>query len=541
MSQNKAQSAAAVAESIVELSDVAPVEQPVQLQAFFLCPRFIPAQTLRKRLEGQKDLCKVTASDDPTSVLESVKNAEGVIIYHLPSSAAMQGLITFVSQISAPLTSGNVAIIVVSRTHVQQLKSFLSRFQKAVVFPTTVLLSDLEKQVLDILRSKSDSGIDLSQAADSDEIKLSRGTAAEKGTYVLKGKAAKSNMAAEDRTTTESHSAVQSQAEFKWGAKSNSNGESDESFPELHPASMPENDEQKNQQTSGALEINREPKAENQRNPRSERTPPGQRASNTAGGPTNSRLPIFQNKLFKSVDAIEERTLLLEDCIDSKASVTVAHLDCKTRVAAQFYGVDPGDHVLRCQLKGTPEALQAFIEQRDAGEHMIFSASLRQSRLFMASTQMMWVDKTPTLLELPIPDEMFMVQRRDNFRLVLFPDSSNLANARIGKTDGPTVEFPIYDVSKGGVGLLVPPDDARAFQRGDLIFNMNFQLEDVVVQCGRLAVRHLTPIQIGNEKPLVRVGLKFEKLNAAMLTSLGSFIEKNSMAYFTSYLIGQKK
>lgn len=539
MAQNTAQKE----QPKVDQNDPVPVEPSNQVQVYFLCSRFVPAQTLRKRLEAQKELCQIHAADDPDSILHAASTENALIVYHITSALEVQSLAKFIGQLSEPLSSSRLAIVVISRTHVQQLKSFLSRYPKAFVLPTTVLLADLEKQVQDIIRAKVDAPVALGQSQDSDDIVLSNGTAAEKSTFVLKGLAAKKHSATEDRKAEEMLAATQSQPQLKWGANEwgKDKVQQDDVGLSARAAAAAEKaiaDQARVTSASAATEAASKMSPAAARPERQKKSPLSPVAAATDA--KFARPSIFQNKLFGSVKTPLERTTLLKDCVDSKAPVIMAQLDCEVKIAGRFYSVDKDGKKMRCQLKSSPEVLRDFRETHVDGQPLIFSASLRQSRLFMASAEVKWLETSPSLIELAVPEEMFVVQRRDSFRLVLFPDATNLASAWLSASARKQIEMPLYDVSQGGVGLLATADEARWFKRGDIITGLTFQLEDVVVHCERLITCHVTPMPIGNSAPLFRVGFKFEKLKPQLHSQLGEFIERNSMAYFTSYLVGKK-
>lgn len=127
-----------------------------------------------------------------------------------------------------------------------------------------------------------------------------------------------------------------------------------------------------------------------------------------------------------------------------------------------------------------------------------------------------------------MPETVLRLQRREFFRLstpvanpvtmstaLRCPDASRLA-----------IELPLTDISGGGVGLLVTPEQALLFKRGDTLGECKITLPDEGLLIATLCVRNLIEITTRNGSHLFRVGCEFVDLSAARLSLVQRYITR---------------
>lgn len=127
-----------------------------------------------------------------------------------------------------------------------------------------------------------------------------------------------------------------------------------------------------------------------------------------------------------------------------------------------------------------------------------------------------------------LPDALLRLQRREFFRL-----STPLANPvrlsttlRCADASALCIELPLMDISGGGIGLLVSPDQAPLFQRDDTLKDCKIMLPDEGLLVATLCVRSLTEVTSRSGAQLFRVGCEFVELPPARLTLVQRYITR---------------
>lgn len=127
-----------------------------------------------------------------------------------------------------------------------------------------------------------------------------------------------------------------------------------------------------------------------------------------------------------------------------------------------------------------------------------------------------------------VPETLLRLQRREFFRL-----STPIANpvklkAMVRRNDNSAhhVELPLVDVSGGGVGLMVTPEQAQFFQKGDTLRDCKVMLPNEGLLVATLSVRTLFSVTTRNGSRLVRLGCEFVDLPALRLTMLQRYITR---------------
>ena len=127
-----------------------------------------------------------------------------------------------------------------------------------------------------------------------------------------------------------------------------------------------------------------------------------------------------------------------------------------------------------------------------------------------------------------IPDKLLRLQRREYFRL-----STPIANplrlhTTLSRPDGSLfqAEFPLIDISGGGVGLTVSLEQAKLFERGALLYDCRLMLPEEGLLVATLCVRNLFNVTTRSGAHYVRVGCEFTDLPPARLTLVQRYITR---------------
>ena len=115
-----------------------------------------------------------------------------------------------------------------------------------------------------------------------------------------------------------------------------------------------------------------------------------------------------------------------------------------------------------------------------------------------------------------VPDRLLRLQRREFFRL-----STPIANpvrlcTRIGHAEQGSlaVDIPLLDISGGGVGLMVTPEQAKLISKGDILEECKIMLPGEGLLVATLCVRNLFDVSTRSGSRYVRVGCEFLDLPA---------------------------
>lgn len=454
----------------------------------------MPAETLKKRLRNHRSLCKLQTLETPIEIMSHARQHGGLIVYYVGDAGDSAESIPFLNSLQTQLSDGRVATVLIVRSITAKFRADLSRFQNISIVSTTTLLGDLELMVLNLLRTVNDEGL----FRTGPRITAAKTTSADQGTFLFKGgkripgKSIPSSQPNEPPRTASPTPVIEARKE---------------PAPAIPIAKPPE--------------VERKPKVAKSAD---------EFAKKIFAGNEGLR------RLFQLVTSAEDRRRLMKDCLDSRANTVMTQPNLEARIDGQFYNYDEEKGTVRFQLKGSAPSIRAFRENLNADTPIIFNASLRQSRLFMAAGSVEWLPDAASLLEMEIPESIYTVQRRKNFRLTFFPDVSNLANASFTQDDKDAFSMPVFDVSQGGLALLATSDEAAKFKSLPLLHNLSLQLEDILIRCPKAHCRHITQLKLMQAITLFRIGFEFEGLSETTRLSLGELIDRHCLSYFSEYL-----
>lgn len=124
-----------------------------------------------------------------------------------------------------------------------------------------------------------------------------------------------------------------------------------------------------------------------------------------------------------------------------------------------------------------------------------------------------------------IPDTLLRLQRREFFRLATPIANPIRLYSSIPRPEGPLqLDVPLLDISGGGVGLMLTPDQAALLRNGDVLENCRITLPGEGLVATTLGVRNLFDVTTRSGARYVRVGCQYIDLPSARLTAIQRYI-----------------
>jgi flagellar brake protein len=127
-----------------------------------------------------------------------------------------------------------------------------------------------------------------------------------------------------------------------------------------------------------------------------------------------------------------------------------------------------------------------------------------------------------------IPEKLLRLQRREYFRLSTPIVNPVILTTTLKRADqsATIVEVPLLDISGGGVGLMVAPNQSLLFQKGDILNECKVMLPEEGLLITNLCVRNMFDVTTRSGARHVRVGCEFVGLPAARLTAVQRYITR---------------
>lgn len=127
-----------------------------------------------------------------------------------------------------------------------------------------------------------------------------------------------------------------------------------------------------------------------------------------------------------------------------------------------------------------------------------------------------------------LPEKLLRLQRREFFRLstsVANPVklSTTISHADFGNR---FIEVPLLDISCGGVGLMVTPDQLHYFRKGETLDQCKIMLPGEGPLVTTVGIRNMFEVTTRSGARFVRVGGEFATLSAAKLTLVQRYITR---------------
>ena len=124
-----------------------------------------------------------------------------------------------------------------------------------------------------------------------------------------------------------------------------------------------------------------------------------------------------------------------------------------------------------------------------------------------------------------IPDTLLRLQRREFFRLAMPIANPIRLQTSIPHREGlHQLDVPLLDISGGGVGLMLTPDQAGLFENGDVLENCRITLPGEGLLATRLGIRNRFDVVTRSGARYVRIGCEYIDLPSARLTAIQRYI-----------------
>lgn len=127
-----------------------------------------------------------------------------------------------------------------------------------------------------------------------------------------------------------------------------------------------------------------------------------------------------------------------------------------------------------------------------------------------------------------LPDAVLRLQRREFFRLSTPIANPVIVSAVIRLPDGSAenVDLPLFDISGGGVGLMVSEEIAAKLEKGDILTECRIQLPEEGLVVANLAVRNKFEVTTRSGAQFVRTGCEFVDIQPSRLNRVRRYITR---------------
>ena len=127
-----------------------------------------------------------------------------------------------------------------------------------------------------------------------------------------------------------------------------------------------------------------------------------------------------------------------------------------------------------------------------------------------------------------VPETLLRLQRREYFRLSTPIATPIRLTTHLRQPDGGIVfvELPLLDISGGGVGLMITPDQAKHLERGEILSDCRMVLPDEGLLVATLCARNMFDVTTRNGARYVRVGCEYVDVPPARLTMVQRYITR---------------
>lgn len=127
-----------------------------------------------------------------------------------------------------------------------------------------------------------------------------------------------------------------------------------------------------------------------------------------------------------------------------------------------------------------------------------------------------------------LPEKMLRLQRREFFRIqtpLLNPLRCRLIRQH-GDGRSEVFDFPLHDISGGGVCLIAPIEMAEKFSLGELFADCRLDIPGESVLSVNLRVRELAQLEMHDGQPQLRLGCEFFNLPGTRLSLIERYITR---------------
>jgi len=187
--------------------------------------------------------------------------------------------------------------------------------------------------------------------------------------------------------------------------------------------------------------------------------------------------------------------------------------------------VDEEKHQLLLDSPGLPEQFTQALSARQS----TLSTTVDRVKIQLRLGALRAVQNADrTVLASALPEQMLRLQRREFFRIetpLLTPLRCKLAQRHTdGRAEG--FDFPLYDISGGGLCLTGPITHADKFSLGELFADCRLDIPGESVLSVNLRVREISRVETINGDQQLRLGCEFVNLPGTRLTLIERYITR---------------
>lgn len=185
-------------------------------------------------------------------------------------------------------------------------------------------------------------------------------------------------------------------------------------------------------------------------------------------------------------------------------------------------------------LKGTITNWTKELEgsNKKVFEQLLVNFSLRRCRVFFRSERFEIKEKE---ISIHVPDVVYEVQRRAQLRLKIDPDKKLFVQITQTAFAGPANGYQIYDISSGGVCLLVDGTQLDLWKTGkSQIQQMRFDIAERQIEIQQLRLVHSRPVP--GQSNTFFVSFEFKAISNRDRCFINMFVYRESTEYVARIL-----
>lgn len=212
--------------------------------------------------------------------------------------------------------------------------------------------------------------------------------------------------------------------------------------------------------------------------------------------------------------------------LQKKHSFVTLYLDAgRDFFLSTLFSVDEENQRILLDAPRQPEQIQHALSAQQITLSTIVDRIKIQCRL--GPFELINIDDHP-MLSCKLPEQMLRLQRRDFFRIET-PHHPPL-RCKLAKFDtaghSRTFDFPLHDLSGGGMCLTGKIEYAEQFTLGELFADCRLEIPGESVTSVNLRVKEVSRIETLNGEPLLRLGCEFVNLPGTRLALIERYITR---------------
>lgn len=174
---------------------------------------------------------------------------------------------------------------------------------------------------------------------------------------------------------------------------------------------------------------------------------------------------------------------------------------------------------------GLPKLLESALQSNSST--LTTSMDKVKVQIRLGPLQQTLHENSPALLT-HLPQAMLRLQRREFFRI----DTPRITPLRCklikhhGETESEVFDFPLLDISGGGLCLSGPIDAAEHFALGELFTDCRLEIPDESVVSVNLKIREISRLETANGQMQLRLGCEYVNLPSARQNLIERYITR---------------